>query len=70
MFITKKNPGILHCKKCNGETELYGIKENNYFKYSCIKCHEQFDSEYFYEGSFTLLLKQNKRRYFYDKSKG
>jgi len=70
IVITKKMPGILYCEKCNGKSELYGIKENNYFKYLCIKCHEQFNNEYFYEGSFALLIKQNKQKYFYNKSKG
>ena len=63
----KKKSGILQCKKCNGQAELYGIKEDSYFKYSCIKCYTLFDNEYFYEGSFALLIKQNKRRYFYEK---
>jgi len=44
----KRESGIMECKKCGAEMELFGVLENGNFKYCCKNCFEIFFSNILY----------------------
>ena len=48
MTIKRREFGTIHCKKCGGEAEFFGVLSDGNFKYYCLSCCEIFFSDIFY----------------------